>query len=57
MTTIIERFVTDQAGATAIEYGILAAMAAIALITGLLLITPLIGDGYAGVADMFPTIP
>lgn len=34
MKNIIERFVNDESGATAIEYGLIAALISVALITG-----------------------
>lgn len=32
--TILKRFITDDAGATAIEYGLMAALIAVVIITG-----------------------
>ena len=34
MTTLIARFMKDESGATAIEYGLIAALISVALITG-----------------------
>ena len=34
MKNMIERFVKDESGATAIEYGLIAALISVALITG-----------------------
>ncbi|KGF70144.1 pilus assembly protein [Hoeflea sp. BAL378] len=34
MKTLFERFVKDESGATAIEYGLIAALISVALITG-----------------------
>lgn len=34
MTTIFARFMKDESGATAIEYGLIAALVSVALITG-----------------------
>ncbi len=34
MTKLIERFMKDESGATAIEYGLIAALISVALITG-----------------------
>ncbi|MEQ8308425.1 MAG: Flp family type IVb pilin [Hoeflea sp.] len=34
MKTIFDRFVQDESGATAIEYGLIAALISVALITG-----------------------
>lgn len=57
MSAFISRFAEHRGGATAIEYGLIAAMISVVLVSGLLLITPHIGDGYGGVAQMFPEIP
>jgi pilus assembly protein Flp/PilA len=35
MTNLISRFVRDESGATAIEYGLIAALIAVVVITGL----------------------
>lgn len=35
MTSIFKRFAADESGATAIEYGLIAALIAVVLITGL----------------------
>jgi pilus assembly protein Flp/PilA len=34
MTNVFARFVKDESGATAIEYGLIAALVAVAIITG-----------------------
>lgn len=35
MTKFVSRFLTDESGATAIEYGLIAALIAVALVTAL----------------------
>ena len=35
MTTLFNRFINDESGATAIEYGLIAALIAVAVITAL----------------------
>jgi pilus assembly protein Flp/PilA len=35
MTSLVNRFVKDESGATAIEYGLIAALVAVAIITAL----------------------
>ena len=35
MTTLLQRFAADESGATAIEYGLIAALIAVAIITAL----------------------
>jgi len=34
MTTLLSRFVKDESGATAVEYGLIAALIAVAIIAG-----------------------
>ncbi|MCO5090255.1 Flp family type IVb pilin [Bosea sp. (in: a-proteobacteria)] len=38
MTNVFARFVKDESGATAIEYGLIAALVAVAAITGMTLL-------------------
>lgn len=40
MTNLMKRFVKDESGATAIEYGLIAGFVSIAIITGLGVIGP-----------------
>ncbi len=49
MTKFISRFVKDESGATAIEYGLIAALIAVVLIAGV----GLVGDGLT---DAFTSI-
>ena len=52
----LKRFVRDEGGATAIEYGLMAALLAVTIIACMSALTPGVGDLLAGVADKFPTI-
>lgn len=45
--TAIRRFLTDESGATAIEYGLIAALISIAVITGALAVGGSLGDLYS----------
>ncbi|WP_127754600.1 Flp family type IVb pilin [Devosia sp. 1566] len=51
-TRIVHRFFAEERGATAIEYGLIAALIAVALITSLVAlgdnVTVLFGDGVGG---------
>jgi len=45
MKTLFSRFVSDESGATAIEYGLIAALVAVAIITAL----GVLGDGLTDI--------
>lgn len=45
--TAIRRFLQDESGATAIEYGLIAALISIAVITGALTVGGSLGDLYS----------
>ncbi len=49
--TAIRRFLKDESGATAIEYGLIAALISIAVITGALAVGGSLGDLYGTVSS------
>lgn len=51
MTTLMKRFVSDESGATAIEYGLLATLIAVALITAATSVGTNISAMFTAVAD------
>jgi pilus assembly protein Flp/PilA len=51
MSKLFARFVKDESGATAIEYGLIAALIALAIITGATALGGSIGDKFQEVAD------
>ena len=51
MTTLIRRFLTDESGATAIEYGLIAALIAVAAITALTSIGGNLNKTFTNVGD------
>lgn len=51
MTTQISRFVRDESGATAIEYGLIAALIAVAIITATTRLGINISNAFQKVAD------
>lgn len=51
MTKFISKFVSDESGATAIEYGLIAALIAVAIITAL----TLLGDNISAAFDEIAT--
>jgi pilus assembly protein Flp/PilA len=50
MTKFISKFVSDESGATAIEYGLIAALIAVAIITALTLLGGNISNAFNKVA-------
>ena len=51
MKTLFSRFVSDESGATAIEYGLIAALVAVAIITALTTLGDGLTDIFEGVGD------
>lgn len=51
MRTVVARFIKDESGATAIEYGLIAAGIAAAVIAGMAVLGPAITGVLSGVAD------
>lgn len=62
MQNLVNRFIKDESGATAIEYGLIAALVAVVLIAGASALGDSISDKFAdlsttldGVSDSAPT--
>lgn len=51
MKTIFDRFVKDESGATAIEYGLIAALISVALITGASTLGNALDNQFSDLAD------
>lgn len=51
MTNLIARFVKDESGATAIEYGLIAALIAVAIIGGATAIGSQLKTTFGGISD------
>lgn len=51
MTNLIKRFANDEDGATAIEYGLIAALIAVAIIASVTALGQNISDSFSGVAS------
>ncbi|PZU60856.1 MAG: Flp family type IVb pilin [Brevundimonas sp.] len=49
MTKFVSRFVKDESGATAIEYGLIAALMAVAIITCLTAFGPQMKEAFGGI--------
>ncbi len=50
MSNLISRFVRDESGATAIEYGLIAALVAVVIITALTTLGSTLSTEFAGIA-------
>ncbi len=50
MTNLISRFIRDESGATAIEYGLIAALIAVVIITGLTQVGTNLNARFAAIA-------
>ncbi len=51
MKTLAHRFAADQSGATAIEYGLIATLIAVAIIAGALALGTRLNEVFNGLAD------
>ncbi|GAB4525747.1 MAG: hypothetical protein Kow00133_14470 [Amphiplicatus sp.] len=51
MKALINRFLNDEEGATAIEYGLIAALIAVAIIAAISLVGNNLGNTFNNVAD------
>ena len=57
MSKLFARFVKDESGATAIEYGLIAALIAIAIIVGATSLGTSLNSKFQGIADKLNTSP
>lgn len=55
MTNILARFLNDESGATVIEYGLIAALISVALITGATALGDAINDKFTLIASKVDT--
>ena len=56
MTNFISRFKKDESGATAIEYGLIAGLISVVIITALVLLGPTLQDVFTGInTELTPT--
>lgn len=51
MTKFVTRFLKDESGATAIEYGLIAALIAVVIITGVSALGTNLNAKFKGIAD------
>lgn len=53
--SLFSRFMKDESGATAIEYGLIAAIVSVAIIAGLNLIGPELGNTFNTIGESLQT--
>ncbi len=51
MTKLVSRFLKDESGATAIEYGLIAALISVALITGATTLGSKLNSVFVGISN------
>lgn len=54
MSNFVSRFLKDESGATAIEYGLIAALVAVVLVTGLTALGTKLNDTFTAVSGKMP---
>ena len=54
MNNIVRSFISDQNAATAIEYGLLAAIMGIGVLTGAMSLSSSLGDLYTWIISKYP---
>ena len=57
MNTLFAKFIKDESGATAIEYGLIAALIALAVIGGARALGTQVGDTFNDVAEAMKNAP
>ena len=57
MSNIVKRFVTDESGATAIEYGLIAALIALAIMVGAGQVGNSLSNKFKGIASKLDSSP
>ncbi len=57
MKTLISRFAKNESGATAIEYGLIAALVGVAIIAGASALGTSLDDTFTQLGDALPDVP
>jgi pilus assembly protein Flp/PilA len=57
MSIFLKRFATAEDGVTAVEYGLIALLVALAVIVGIAAVGTKVGAMYGNVASKFPQLP
>ena len=54
--SIQSRLVRDEEGATAVEYGLIVGLIAVAIIAGMIVLAPAVTDLFTGIAGELPAV-
>lgn len=57
MKSLVTRFVKEESGATAIEYGLIAGLVSVAIITGLGVLGPKLDTLFKDIGGALPAVP
>lgn len=57
MKSFISRFKNDESGATAIEYGLIAGLVSVVIVTALVLLGPKLTGVFTTITNSLPTTP
>jgi pilus assembly protein Flp/PilA len=57
MTNFMTRFVRDESGATAIEYGLIAALMAVAVIAAIGILSPKMSSSFTKIGTKMDSVP
>lgn len=57
MKSFISRFKNDESGATAIEYGLIAGLVSVVIVTALVLLGPKLTGVFTTITNSLPTAP
>ena len=56
MSKFLNRFATDESGATAIEYGLIAALMAVAIIAAVGILSPKLSSAFTKIGDKMDSV-
>ena len=57
MSKFVSRFLKDESGATAIEYGLIAALMAVAVIAAISILGPKLESAFTKIGDQMDEVP
>ena len=57
MSKLLARFAKDESGATAIEYGLIAALMSVAVIAAIGILSPKLSSGFTKIGTKIDSVP
>ena len=57
MKIIVSRFTKDESGATAIEYGLIAGLVSVVIVTALIMLGPKLTAVFTSITTALPIVP